>query len=140
MNMDFDGKSFIELFHQLYEDISNRFDLEIVDISNDVAELKGNNFSIFFTYDLDTTWIYYFDKKSDKTYLISNYINVNAEDVDRKDIPKEDDVISKEIERTLRIQTRVLLRKFNDLLSGKGEWFACYKNSQFFHESKPIVK
>lgn len=140
MNMNFDGKSFIELFHQLYEDISNGFDLEIVDISNDVAELKGNKFSIFFTYDLDTTWIYYFDRKNDKTYLISNYINVNAEDVDRKDIPKEDDVISKEIEHTLRIQTRVLLRKFNDLLSGKDEWFAGYKNSQFFHESKPIIK
>ncbi len=70
MNMNFDGKSFVELFHQLYEDISNRFDLEIVDISNDVVELKGNNFSIFFTYDLDTTWIYYFDKKMIKHILL----------------------------------------------------------------------
>lgn len=138
MNMNFDGKSFIELSHQLFGEISNRYDLEIVNIRNDVMELKGNKFSVFFTYDLDTTWVYYFDKRNDKTYLISNYINVNAEDIDRNDIPKED-IISKEIERTLRIQARVLLRKFSDLLSGKDEWFVSYKNSQFFQETKAII-
>ncbi|MEG2684606.1 MAG: hypothetical protein RR929_00945 [Erysipelotrichaceae bacterium] len=136
--MNFDGKSFIELTHQLFGGISNRYDLEIVNIRNDVMELKGNKFSVFFTYYLDTTLVYYFDKKNDKTYLISNYINVNAEDIDRKDIPKED-IISKEIERTLKIQARVLSRKFGDLLSGKDEWFVSYKKSQFFQESKAII-
>ncbi|MFV0382114.1 MAG: hypothetical protein ACK5KR_07850 [Breznakia sp.] len=138
MNMNFNGKSFIELSHQLFGELSNRFDLDIVNISNNVIELKGDKFSVFFTYDFDTAWVYYFNKKSDKTYLISNYINVNAEDVDRKGIPKEE-IISKEIERTLRIQARVLLRKFSDLLNGKDEWFVSYKNSQFFQETKVII-
>lgn len=138
MDIKFNGKGYYELVNELFNDISNEYNLEIVNKSNNVIELNGNDFSILFTYDLDTSWIYYYDKNDDKTYLISNYINVNAEDIDRKDIPKED-IISKEIERTLRIQVRVISRKFCDLLRGETSWFVSYKGSQFFQETKAII-
>lgn len=138
MNMNFNGKSYSKLFTELFTDTSNMYNLEIMNRSNDVMELKGNNYSLFFTYDIDTSWIYYYDKKSEKTYVISNYINMNAEDIDRKDIPKED-IISKEIERTLKIQSRVLSRKFSDLLRGDNGWLEIYKKSQFFQQTKTIT-
>lgn len=138
MNMNFNGKSYSKLFTELFTDTSNMYNLEIMNRSNDVMELKGNNYSLFFTYDIDTSWIYYYDKKNEKTYVISNYINMNAEDIDRKDIPKED-IISKEIERTLKIQSRVLSRKFSDLLRGDNGWLEIYKKSQFFQQTKTIT-
>lgn len=138
MNINFNGESYCELFSELFSDVFAKYDLRIVNRSTNIMELSGNVFSILFTYDLDTNWIYYFDKKEDKTYLISDYINSNAEDIDRKDIPKEG-TISKEIERTLKIQSRVIFRKFNDLLSGDNDWFENYKKSQFFQERKTII-
>lgn len=138
MNIDFNGKSYSELFNDIFREVSKKYDLKIVDRSSDIMELSGNGFSVLFTYDLDTNWIYYFDKKEEKTYLISNYININAEDIDKNDIPKED-IISREIERTLMIQSRVILRKFSDMLSGNYSWFENYKKSQFFQEKKAII-
>lgn len=133
MNIKFGNKSYEELFHFLYDEIAEKFLLNIECIDDTTMQIIGDNFTLLISYDMDTSWIYYTNKKTDKTYLISNYINVNAESIDRDDIPKVD-IISKSIERTLIIQSRVLKRKFENLLEGKSDWFNNYEKSQFFYE------
>lgn len=133
MNIKFGDKNYEELFHYLFNEIAKEFSLNITRIDDTTMELIGDNFTLLISYDMDTSWIYYTNKETKKIYLISNYINVNAEVVDRDDIPKVD-IISKSIERTLIIQSRVLKRKFKNLLEGKLDWFDSYKQSHFFHE------
>lgn len=137
MNIKFGEKNYEELFHGLYDEVAKEYNLEIQKINNTAMEIVGNTFTLLIAYDKDTSWIYYTDKKAKKTYLISNYINVSSEGIDRDDIPKID-IISKIIERILIIQSRVLKRKFKNLLEGKLDWFNDYKNSNFFYEVKKL--
>lgn len=131
MNIVFDNKTYEELFCELYKDIANKYNLKIRKNSKTEMSLTSNIFTLLLSYDMDTVWIYYIFNQTKETYLISNYVNVNAEDVDRNDIPK-DEIISKQIKRILVIQSRVLDRKFGNLLIGKMDWFEDYKKSKFY--------
>lgn len=133
MTIKFGDNNYKELFNDLFSEVAGEFALNIACIDDTTMELIGDNFTLSISYDMDTSWIYFTNKETKKTYLISNYINVNAEGVDRDDLPKVD-IISKSIERTLTIQSRVIKRKFIGLLEGKLDWFDSYKESQFFHE------
>lgn len=135
MNIKFGYNNYKELFNYFFSGVAREFGLNIVCIDDTTMELMGDNFTLSISYDMDTSWIYFTNKETKKTYLISNYINVNAEGVDRNDLPKVD-IVSKSIERTLTIQSRVLKRKFMGLLEGKLDWFDSYKESQFFYEVK----
>ncbi len=138
INIKFDEKTYEKLFHELFDEVTNQYHLKIKKVNGTMMEIVGDTFSLLIAYDTDTSWIYYTDKETEKTYLLSNYINVNSETIDMDDLPKID-IISKSIQRTLMIQSRVLQRKFRNLLEGKLEWFSEYKNSKFFYEiKKPI--
>ena len=133
--MKFLNQSFEEFFCKLFKDIAEKYKLKIEKVNDCTMHLRNDIFNLTFSYDMDTSWIYYTINDLHKSYLVSNYINVNAEEIDKEGL-YVDDTISKNIERTMIIQSRVLKRKFKDLLLGNMNWFDKYKETQFCYETK----
>lgn len=133
--MKFMNQTFEEFFCKLFENIAEKYKLKIEKVNDSTMHLKNDIYTLTFSYDMDTSWIYYTINDLHKSYLVSNYINVNAEEIDKEGL-YVDDTISKNIERTMIIQSRVLKRKFKDLLLGNMNWFDKYKETQFCYETK----
>ena len=131
--MNFNGKTYEDRFRELYSTVAKKYNLYIKKQSIDTMVLEGHSFELIVSINFDGAFVKYKNLNDQKIYEISNFLAINTDDIDRKDI-KKSDIIAKYVDNSLIIKRNVLARKFANLLDGKLDWFGRYIESQYYWE------